>query len=26
MIYQNLALAPNLDVVANVFLGREWTT
>ena len=23
MIYQNLALAPNLDVVANVFLGRE---
>lgn len=25
MIYQNLALAPNLDVVANVFLGREKT-
>ena len=25
MIYQNLALAPNLDVVANVFLGREVT-
>src|SRR5450759_1816261 len=25
MIYQNLALAPNLDVVANVFLGREIT-
>jgi ABC-type sugar transport system ATPase subunit len=25
MIYQNLALAPNLDVVANVFLGRELT-
>lgn len=25
MIYQNLALAPNLDVVANVFLGREAT-
>jgi ABC-type sugar transport system ATPase subunit len=25
MIYQNLALAPNLDVVANVFLGREYT-
>ena len=24
MIYQNLALAPNLDVVANVFLGREY--
>ena len=23
MIYQNLALAQNLDVVANVFLGRE---
>ena len=23
MIYQNLALAPNLDVVGNVFLGRE---
>ncbi len=23
MIYQNLALADNLDVVANVFLGRE---
>ena len=23
MIYQNLALAPNLDVVSNVFLGRE---
>ena len=23
MIYQNLALARNLDVVANVFLGRE---
>jgi ABC-type sugar transport system ATPase subunit len=26
MIYQNLALARNLDVVANVFLGREHTT
>ncbi len=25
MIYQNLALAPNLDVVGNVFLGREHT-
>jgi simple sugar transport system ATP-binding protein len=25
MIYQNLALAQNLDVVANVFLGREHT-
>lgn len=25
MIYQNLALARNLDVVANVFLGREMT-
>jgi ABC-type sugar transport system ATPase subunit len=25
MIYQNLALAQNLDVVANVFLGRELT-
>jgi len=25
MIYQNLALAQNLDVVANVFLGREYT-
>jgi len=25
MIYQNLALARNLDVVANVFLGREHT-
>jgi ABC-type sugar transport system ATPase subunit len=25
MIYQGLALAPNLDVVANVFLGREKT-
>jgi simple sugar transport system ATP-binding protein len=25
MIYQNLALAPNLDVVANVFLGREYS-
>ncbi len=25
MIYQNLALARNLDVVANVFLGRERT-
>ena len=25
MIYQNLALAPNLDVVGNVFLGRERT-
>jgi ABC-type sugar transport system ATPase subunit len=25
MIYQNLALAHNLDVVANVFLGRELT-
>jgi ABC-type sugar transport system ATPase subunit len=25
MIYQNLALAPNLDVVGNVFLGREVT-
>lgn len=25
MIYQNLALVPNLDVVANVFLGREKT-
>jgi ABC-type sugar transport system ATPase subunit len=25
MIYQDLALAPNLDVVANVFLGREVT-
>jgi len=25
MIYQNLALAQNLDVVANVFLGREQT-
>ena len=25
MIYQNLALAQNLDVVANVFLGREVT-
>jgi ABC-type sugar transport system ATPase subunit len=25
MIYQNLALAPNLDLVANVFLGREHT-
>ena len=25
MIYQNLALARNLDVVANVFLGRECT-
>lgn len=25
MIYQNLALAQNLDVVANVFLGREIT-
>jgi simple sugar transport system ATP-binding protein len=24
MIYQNLALAQNLDVVANVFLGREY--
>jgi len=23
MIYQNLALAQNLDVIANVFLGRE---
>jgi simple sugar transport system ATP-binding protein len=25
MIYQNLALAQNLDVVGNVFLGRELT-
>ncbi len=25
MIYQNLALAQNLDVVSNVFLGRECT-
>jgi len=25
MIYQNLALAQNLDVVANVLLGRELT-
>src|SRR3989442_8839559 len=25
MIYQNLAPAPNLDVVGNVFLGRERT-
>lgn len=25
MIYQNLALAQNLDVVANVFLGREYS-
>jgi len=23
MIYQNLALAPNLDVATNIFLGRE---
>jgi fructose transport system ATP-binding protein len=24
-VYQNLALAPNLDAVANLFLGRELT-
>lgn len=23
MVYQDLALAPNLDIVSNVFLGRE---
>src|SRR5690349_12893110 len=23
VVYQELALAPNLDVVSNVFLGRE---
>jgi len=23
MVYQDLALAPNLDVVSNMFLGRE---
>ncbi|MBE0690841.1 MAG: sugar ABC transporter ATP-binding protein [Anaerolineae bacterium] len=25
VVYQDLALADNLDVVANMFLGREWT-
>jgi D-xylose transport system ATP-binding protein len=25
VVYQDLALANNLDVVANMFLGREWT-
>ena len=24
VVYQDLALADNLDVVANMFLGREW--
>lgn len=24
IVYQDLALADNLDVVANMFLGREW--
>ncbi len=26
IVYQDLALADNLDVVANMFLGREWTS
>jgi len=26
VVYQDLALADNLDVVANMFLGREWTS
>lgn len=26
VVYQDLALADNLDVVANMFLGREWNT
>jgi D-xylose transport system ATP-binding protein len=25
VVYQDLALADNLDVVSNMFLGREWT-
>jgi D-xylose transport system ATP-binding protein len=25
-VYQDLALCDNLDVVANLFLGREWTS
>jgi ABC-type sugar transport system ATPase subunit len=25
-VYQDLALAPDLDVVANLFLGRELTS
>lgn len=25
VVYQDLALADNLDVVGNMFLGREWT-
>ena len=24
-VYQDLAIAPHLDAVANIFLGREWT-
>ncbi|MBC8170961.1 MAG: sugar ABC transporter ATP-binding protein [Anaerolineae bacterium] len=26
VVYQDLALADNLDVVSNMFLGREWTS
>lgn len=26
VVYQDLALADNLDVVANMFLGREWNS
>ncbi|MGI9254705.1 MAG: ATP-binding cassette domain-containing protein [Thermomicrobiales bacterium] len=25
-VYQDLAIAPHLDAVANIFLGREWTS